>query len=91
MAKPVYRADKPGSSRAYTFFDRLKGDTPWPAIEAQAGYKNNDLGQSYHYLLARLAEAGHKQIIRVDLTKPNFKIPVVKVLIPSLRFKRELF
>lgn len=91
IAKPVYKADEPETSRAFAYFDNLKSDTTWQAIEAQVTYKNDDLEQNYQYILHKMSEAGYNQIIRVDLTKPAMNIPVVKVIIPSLRFNRKLF
>ena len=35
-------------------------------------------------LLTRLKEAGIEQVLAVDLTKPEFDVPVVKVVIPGL-------
>lgn len=91
IAKPVYTADNPESSPAYAYFDRLEGDTSWSAIAGQVSYENYDLEQSYTHLLSKLLEAGHDQIIQVNLTNPSFNIPVVKVIVPSLQFKRKLF
>jgi ribosomal protein S12 methylthiotransferase accessory factor len=91
IAKPVYRsAGEVETSPAYAFFDRLEGNTSWQAVEAQVSYKNNDLWQSYLYILSKLAEAGHNQIFRFDLTNPELNIPIVKVIVPSLRFNRRL-
>lgn len=37
-----------------------------------------------HYMTRKLAEQGLEQVIVVDLTKPEFNIPVVKVIVPGL-------
>ena len=91
IAKPVYQADAPELSPAYHYFDHLESDTSWAAISAKTSYHNYDLWQSYTYLCSQLVAAGHRQILRFDLTNPQFNIPVVKVIIPSLRFNRKLF
>ena len=91
IRKPVYKAEETESSRAYRYFDQLESNTPWQAIETLPKYKNNDLWHSYDYLRSQLRQAGHYPIFRVDLTHSKFNIPVVKVIIPSLRFKRDLF
>jgi len=91
ITKPVYKAASIHSSLAYTYFDQLNSNTVWQALEEQVDYKEHDLLQVYRYLLSKLVEAGHTRIIFVDLTNPAVNIPVVKVLIPSLQFKRNLF
>jgi ribosomal protein S12 methylthiotransferase accessory factor len=53
-------------------------------------YFDQDLGLSYRYLLAQLAAAGRGPIFCFDLTRPDMNIPVVKVIMPSLRFNRKL-
>jgi ribosomal protein S12 methylthiotransferase accessory factor len=36
------------------------------------------------WLLGRLADAGCRRVLAVDLTKPEFGVPVVRVVIPGL-------
>src|SRR5262249_56558547 len=36
------------------------------------------------WLLGRLAAAGYAQVLSIDLTKPEFGLPVVRVVIPGL-------
>lgn len=91
IRKSVYKAEETEFSRAYRYFDQLEGNTPWQAIKIWRKYKNNDLLHTYHHIISQLHQASHSPIFRVDLTQPKFNIPVVKVIIPSLRFKRELF
>ncbi len=90
IEKPVYNKDNAQSSPAYIYFNQLDSNASWQDVKGQVKYTEQDLLQSYHYLLSKLSEANY-QIIRVDLTKPEFNIPVVKVIVPSFRFKRELF
>jgi ribosomal protein S12 methylthiotransferase accessory factor len=42
------------------------------------------LEEDLEFLVERLIGAGLKRIIAVDLTKPEFGIPVVRVVIPNL-------
>lgn len=79
------------SSPAFKYLDNLESDTDWNELDAEVDFKNNDLFESYNYLIKALAGAGHNQIMLFDLTKPKFKIPVVKVLAPSLKFNPRLF
>ena len=89
--KPVYSAESPQSSFAYNYFDRLETNTSWQALSDQVKYENDDLLQNFDYLLSKLSGVGHNQILQFDLTKPEFKIPVVKIIVPTLSFNRKLF
>lgn len=91
IEKPVYQAENTKFSQTYRYFDQLKGDTTWQAISDQVSYRDHELAQSYAHLLAELAAAGHHQVIRANLTSPQIAIPVVKMIVPSLHFKRKLF
>jgi len=91
ISRPVYKAAQPESNPAYLYFDQLEADTTWQMLEPTTPRNQLDLQQDYLYLLAQLAQAGHHHIFRVDLTNPTLNIPVVKVIIPSLRFNRSLF
>jgi len=42
------------------------------------------LGRDLRWELERLRAAGITRVIAVDLTRPEFAIPVVKVVIPGL-------
>ena len=49
---------------------------------ASASYSN--ILDDIHYMMQKLAEQGLEQVIVVDLTKHEFNIPVVKVIVPGL-------
>jgi ribosomal protein S12 methylthiotransferase accessory factor len=49
-----------------------------------AGFKSGDLLADFRFLLERLAQAGVRQCIAVDLTDPRWSIPVVRVRIAGL-------
>ena len=82
--RAAYTPNHPHTKQAYIFFDQLKQTTPWPWLEEQPTCHSYDLAQVYTYLLSNLEQAGHHQIFCCDLTRADFAIPVVKVLIPSL-------
>ncbi len=42
------------------------------------------LGGDLEVLVARLREAGFRQVIAIDLTHPRLEVPVVKVIVPGL-------
>jgi ribosomal protein S12 methylthiotransferase accessory factor len=64
--------------RAYVNFNDV------PTFEA------NEPAQDVQWLKQRLLQAGFAQICVVDLTKPEFNVPVVRVLIPGLETSREV-
>jgi YcaO-like protein with predicted kinase domain len=47
-------------------------------------FNNATLNEDLDFLLNRLRAAGIGQVIAVDLTKPEFRIPVVRIVIPHL-------
>ena len=91
MRKPVYSAEAVEGSEAYQFFDRLTPDAAWQEIDRRVPMHEFDLAECQRYLIRELAAAGHPRIIRCDLTDPRMDIPVVKVLVPTLRFHRKIF
>lgn len=50
-----------------------------------------DLRERLDSLLTALAALGHDTVLRVDLGQAPLGIPVVKIIVPSLRFHRSLF
>lgn len=50
----------------------------------------NDLEERLQVLLEALARSGHDRVYRVDLTKPRYAVPVVKVIVPSMHLHRGL-
>ena len=49
-----------------------------------SGFKSMDLRADLEFLLERLAKVGVRQCVAVDLTRPAWSIPVVRVRIPGL-------
>jgi ribosomal protein S12 methylthiotransferase accessory factor len=49
-----------------------------------AGFKSADLHADFRFLLERLAAAGVRECVAVDLTDPRWSIPVVRVRIAGL-------
>jgi ribosomal protein S12 methylthiotransferase accessory factor len=68
----------------YDFFDAKNGDTDWQTLEELA---SADLAKDLRRLVDDLAAAGFRKIFRVDMTQPAFGIPVVRVIIPGLKFE----
>ncbi len=63
--------------------DRLSGNAARP-FEATITYENETFEEDVQLILHRLQLAGLTQAIVVDLTKPEFGIPVVRVVVPGL-------
>ena len=53
-------------------------------FDSGAGCADGDLGGVVRWELGRLRASGFAQVIAVDLTRPAFGIPVVRVVIPGL-------
>ena len=82
-----YSSDRAQAS-LFAVFDRLEGTADWGDLKDRS---SDDLSKDYQYVVNSLAEAGYRRIYRVDLTRPPFQIPVVKVLVPGLEFNERLF
>lgn len=83
LAEPLPRDRSQTYYKIYAYFDRLQATAPWQNFSSLAG---NNLSEDYDYILRSLWESGYENIFRVNLTRPTFNIPVVKVLVPGLRY-----
>lgn len=81
-------AYQPPRNYIYDFFDGLEGRVPW---EALGEFNGLSLLDDYELVLRGLAEAGYRQVYRVDLTHPEFKIPVTKIFICGMKVDLQLF
>ncbi len=50
--------------------------------------ENNNFVEEVCWELQVLRKSGFKRVIVVDLTKPEFGLPVVRVVIPGLQLRR---
>ena len=57
---------------------------PQRSFEAAPRFTSDDFADDFHWLLERLDGAGCRQVLRVDLTRPEIGLPVVRVVIPGL-------
>jgi len=53
-------------------------------------FESDNLEADVHFLKNRLASVGIEHLVVVDLTKPEFGIPVVRVLVPGLEQSRDV-
>lgn len=88
LIKPVFRkAHEVWSSKAFQFFMNIEADTPWSNFEPHNLLPEGNLEQTLQGLLNLLTMAGHTDILRCDLTKPDINIPVVRLIVPTLKLR----
>lgn len=65
---------------------RARFDRPGPrrAFHEAPAHETETLHEDVVWLLARLAAAGVREVAAVDLTRPEFHIPVVRAIVPGL-------
>ncbi|WPL16505.1 putative methanogenesis marker protein 1 [Thiorhodovibrio winogradskyi] len=71
----------PAHERLVAFFTQRQGDLPWDDL---ADHATDDLGLDLALVCRGLAAAGYDRVLRVDLTRPELGIPVVKMIVPGL-------
>jgi ribosomal protein S12 methylthiotransferase accessory factor len=69
---------------AITMRDRLIAEAPTRSFADAPDFAGETLEQDVQWVLDRLRAAGIQEAIAVDLTRPVFKIPVVRVIVPGL-------
>jgi ribosomal protein S12 methylthiotransferase accessory factor len=91
VAKPAYREwpdpQQVLNSSAYRFFDGLQ---PGARLDDSGLDHGPGVHEFLQIVLARLREAGHERVYRVDLCCPVEGFSVVKIIAPSLRFDSAL-
>jgi ribosomal protein S12 methylthiotransferase accessory factor len=83
----TYSSDR-AQATLFSVFDRLEGAADWGSFRDRS---SDNLHEDYGFVVDALAEAGYRKIYRVNLTRPPFQLPVVKVLVPGLEFNERLF
>lgn len=88
LIKPVFRkAQDVWGSKAFQYFMNLAPDTPWAQLAHGVPGLDKDLTRTLQLLLDQLVAAGHPEVLRCDLTKPDINIPVVRLVAPTLRLR----
>lgn len=64
--------------------DALCEETEPNSFRAVPSYAADDLAQDLRWELERLRSAGVTRVVAIDLTRPDFGIPVVRIVIPGL-------
>jgi YcaO-like protein with predicted kinase domain len=83
LAPPEY-ADPPGAAIGDALADALAAVSPALAFDDGTQHTSDDLASDLRWLVARLRAVGVERIVACDLTRPEFGIPVVRVVIPGL-------
>jgi ribosomal protein S12 methylthiotransferase accessory factor YcaO len=78
------REDLPEFVKGATRFDpdQMYGRGDSVSFSSIASYVHDDISDDIRFMLQKLAEAGFKQVVAVNLTRPEIGIPVVRVIIP---------
>ena len=66
--------------------DALAADAPPVSYHSAPNFASDDLTEDLRWSLDRLRGAGIERAIAVDLTRPEFGIPVVRLVIPGLEW-----
>jgi len=81
---PVEYEERANVDIADALLDALRQESePHPFREVPS-FAGDDLGRDLRWELEGLRSAGISRVIAVDLTRPEFGIPVVRVVIPGL-------
>ena len=91
MVKAGYQNSNIHKSQAYVFMDSLEPTIKWAKLPKHQQSTSNNLSEDWSYLLSELTRCGYKDIYQFDLTRSDIDIPVVKMLVPNLKFNQKLF
>jgi len=83
IGRQFYEADE-ASARLDTFRDLMDGRVAGADFTDVATTEFETVADDMHHVTAQLATAGMDDIVGVDLTKPEFGIPVFRVIVPGL-------
>ena len=83
---PAEYQEAPGAEIGDALLDALACETapvPFAAVPSSAA---DDLSEDLRWALGRLAAVGFGRAVVIDLTRPEFGIPVVRLVIPGLEW-----
>lgn len=81
---PAEYEEAPGAAIADALLDALARASDPVSFGAVPSFADGDLAADLRWALGRLAAAGVERVVAIDLTRPDFAIPVVRVVIPGL-------
>lgn len=85
LSPEEYRS-APGDGIRDALFDALAREIAPVAFSAVPSFASDDLVDDLHWALGRLAAAGIERAIAIDLARPEFGIPVVRLVVPGLEW-----
>jgi ribosomal protein S12 methylthiotransferase accessory factor len=83
---PAEYAEAPGAEIGDMLVDALARETAPVSFEATPSFAADDLAEDLRWALARLKAAGLERVVAVDLSRAEFAIPVVRLVIPGLEW-----
>jgi YcaO-like protein with predicted kinase domain len=83
---PSEYEEAPDSEVSDALLDALARENPPVSFRDVPGFAADDLADDLRWALRRLEAAGIGRVIAVDLTRPDFGIPVVRLVIPGLEW-----
>ena len=81
---PIEYEEPAGADIVDALLDALREEGEPEVFGEIANFIADDLGHDLRWELERLRSAGITRVVAVDLTRPEFNIPVVRVVIPGL-------
>ena len=81
---PVEYEEPPTADIVDALLDALRQERKSHLFHAVPTFAADDLGEDLRHELECLRSAGISRVVAVDLTRPDFGIPVVRVVIPGL-------
>lgn len=81
---PAEYEEPPAADIVDALLDALRRESEPHSFHAVPSFAADDLGEDLRWQLDRLRAAGIERVVAVDLTRPDFEIPVVRLVIPGL-------
>jgi YcaO-like protein with predicted kinase domain len=85
LAAAEYRA-APGDDIRDALLDALAREIEPISFAAAPSFTADDLTEDLRWALTRLAACGIERAVAIDLTRPEFDIPVVRLVVPGLEW-----
>ena len=83
---PAEYEEPEGSEIADALMDALAREYGQVALRDVPTFTTDDLSEDLHWALRRLETVGISRVVVVDLTRPEFGIPVVRLVVPGLEW-----
>jgi ribosomal protein S12 methylthiotransferase accessory factor len=83
---PAEYAAAPGDVIRDALLDALAREIAPIPFAAVPNFVADDLAEDLRWALGRLSATGVDRVIAVDLTRPDFAVPVVRLVIPGLEW-----